>query len=71
MISEEELRRFSREELIVQVQRLQHEKLTLLHEHGNKMKVGLHQYNLMDIIIRVSYHFDSDCITDGVKSSCC
>lgn len=41
MLNEDELWRFSQEELIHHVQRLQHEKLTLLHEHGSKMKVGL------------------------------
>ena len=39
MLADDELWRCSREELIQHVQKIQHEKLTLLHDHSRKMKV--------------------------------
>jgi len=41
MLTDEQLWKCTQEELIQSVQRIQHEKLAILHDHSNKMKVAL------------------------------
>jgi len=40
MLTDEQLWKCTQEELIQSVQRIQHEKLAILHDHSNKMKVA-------------------------------